>query len=167
MEIFKSNLLFLVMLFLGFNHRINNGIPNPNEFRIINFAEFESILNKPSDKLRIFNFWATWCAPCIKEMPYFEAAKNNDPDIELYFISMDDARKPERVISFIEKKQIKSPVLLLNDVDYNKWINKIDENWSGAIPGTLFIQNDGSRYFHEGELNEEELKSLIKQNKSN
>lgn len=135
------------------------------EFRIIDFPEFDSLINKPSDKLRIFNFWATWCAPCVKEMPYFEAAQNRNSNLELYFISMDDARKPEKVTSFIEKRNVKSSVFLLNDVNYNKWIDKVDKKWSGAIPGTLFIKPDGSRFFHEGEVNEEELQTLINQQK--
>jgi thiol-disulfide isomerase/thioredoxin len=135
------------------------------EFRIIDFAELENKINTPSDKLRIFNFWATWCAPCIKEMPHFESVKSQDPDLDLFFISMDDGRKPERVTNFISKRKIKAPVYLLDEVDFNKWISKVDEDWSGAIPATLFIKPDGSRFFHEGEVSEEELKEFIKQQK--
>jgi thiol-disulfide isomerase/thioredoxin len=132
-------------------------------FEIIDFARFESMIMENSEKLRVYNFWATWCAPCIKEMPYFEQIQEEDKDIEVVFISMDDGRKPERVTNFIEKRKIKSPVYLLNDVDYNKWIDKVSEDWSGAIPGTLFIKPDGVRSFFEGEVTYEELKSMISQ----
>jgi thiol-disulfide isomerase/thioredoxin len=134
-----------------------------NSFEIITFAQFEEIVNASSDKLRIYNFWATWCGPCIKEMPYFENLNASDPSIELFFVSLDDGRKPERVTSFIERKRIKAPVFLLDDVDYNKWIDKVDTSWSGAIPASLFIKSDGTRSFHEGEVTEMELKSLINQ----
>ena len=133
------------------------------DFKIITFEEFEVVLNKDSDKLRIYNFWATWCAPCVKEMPYFEMASQKNDSIELVFISMDDGRNPERVTNFMEKRNIKSPVFLLDDVDYNKWINKVNPEWSGAIPATMFIKPDGERHFHEGELEESELKKLIEQ----
>jgi thiol-disulfide isomerase/thioredoxin len=132
-------------------------------FEIIDFARFESMTVEKSEKLRIYNFWATWCAPCIKEMPYFEQIQEEDKDVELVFISMDDGRRPERVTNFIEKRNIKSPVYLLNDVDYNNWIDKVSENWSGAIPGTLFIKPDGVKSFFEGEVTYEELKSMISQ----
>lgn len=132
-------------------------------FEIIDFDRFESMTMEKSEKLRVYNFWATWCAPCIKEMPYFEQIQEEDKDIEVVFISMDDGRKPERVTNFIEKRNIKSPVYLLNDVDYNKWIDKVSEDWSGAIPGTLFIKPDGLRSFFEGEVTYEELKSMISQ----
>jgi thiol-disulfide isomerase/thioredoxin len=134
-----------------------------NSFEIITFAQFEEIVNAPSDKLRIYNFWATWCGPCIKEMPYFENLQKADSSLELVFISLDDGRKPERVTSFIEKKGIEAPVYLLDDVDYNKWIDKVDTSWSGAIPASLFIKSDGTRSFHEGEVTEIELKSIINQ----
>lgn len=151
---FKS--ILLVVLLWGLTHRNES-------FRIISFNEFEEITNKSSDKLRIYNFWATWCAPCVKEMPDFEKVNMADPELELVFISMDDGRKPERVTAFMDKKNIKAPVLLLDDVDFNSWIDKVSENWSGAIPATLFIQPDGNKHFHEGQLNEEELKTLINQ----
>ncbi|MEX2512612.1 MAG: TlpA disulfide reductase family protein [Cyclobacteriaceae bacterium] len=134
-----------------------------NNFRVISFNEFEEITDKPSEKLRIYNFWATWCAPCIKEMPDFEKINKELSEVELVFISMDDGRRPERVTSFMEKKGITSPVMLLDDIDFNSWIEKVNENWSGAIPATLFINPEGERHFHEGQLSEQELRELINQ----
>ena len=131
------------------------------EFAIIDFQEFEKMTMASSEKLRVYNFWATWCAPCVKEMPYFQQIQEEDQDIALIFISMDDGRKPERVTTFMERRKITSPVYLLNDVDYNKWIDKVSTDWSGAIPATLFIKADGSRFFHEGEVSYEELKAMI------
>ncbi len=149
-------LLALVILPMMPNTAADRG-----DFKIITFEKFESILNEDSEKLRIYNFWATWCAPCVKEMPYFEKASQENKALELVFISMDDGRNPERVTDFMEKRNIKSPVFLLDDVDYNKWIDKVNPEWSGAIPATIFIKPDGERHFHEGELEESELKKLI------
>lgn len=132
-------------------------------FAVISFQEFEKMTQKPSDKLRVYNFWATWCAPCVKEMPAFEKVNADDKQVELIFISMDDGRRPERVTSFMEKRGVKSPVYLLDDVDFNSWIDKVSEKWSGAIPATLFIKANGERHFHEGELDEHDLKKLINQ----
>jgi thiol-disulfide isomerase/thioredoxin len=130
---------------------------------VISFETFEQMTQKPSEKIRIYNFWATWCAPCVKEMPAFEKVSSEDTSVELLFISLDDGRRPERVTAFIEKRGVKSPVFLLNDVDFNSWINKVSEKWSGAIPATLFIKPNGDRIFHEGDLDEIELRELISQ----
>lgn len=150
---------FIFILSLIFNIMIDP--VSPKEATIISYSEFEKMVNEPSDKLRIYNFWATWCAPCIKEMPHFEKVSLSDPELSLYFISLDDGRKPERVNNFITKRQIQAPVLLLDDIDYNKWISKVHQDWSGAIPATLFIDAGGKKHFYEGEMSEEELKSII------
>lgn len=132
-----------------------------NDLKIISYPQFEEMVASPSEQIRVYNFWATWCAPCIKEMPHFEKVNREDKDIDLYFISLDDGRKTERVTNFIEKRNIQAPVYLLDDIDYNKWISKVHNDWSGAIPATLFIDANGNKHFHEGEMSEEELKSII------
>lgn len=155
------HLLILAFWFFFNSHFQMDLNPGPEEFKIISFEEFEVMMHQQSSNLKVFNFWATWCAPCVKEMPYFEKAQAEHPEIELIFISMDDGRKPERVTDFIEKRSVQAPVYLLDDVDYNKWIDKVSKDWSGAIPATLFIQPDGTRHFVEGELESDELESLI------
>ncbi|WP_143959906.1 TlpA family protein disulfide reductase [Litoribacter populi] len=130
------------------------------KLKIVSFDEFEEIIEAPSDGIRVYNFWATWCAPCIKEMPHFQKVSKAE-GVELMFVSLDDGRKPDRVESFMEKRKISSPVVLLDDIDYNRWIGKVSDDWSGAIPATLFIDAEGKRHFHEGEMSEQELKDFI------
>lgn len=153
MSILTKLLLPLLLLFSSFEKE--------NELKIISYPEFEEMVTTPSNQIRVYNFWATWCAPCIKEMPHFDKVNKEDKEVDLYFISLDDGRKTERVSSFIDKRNIQAPVYLLDDIDYNKWISKVHEDWSGAIPATLFIDADGKKHFHEGEISEEELKSII------
>jgi thiol-disulfide isomerase/thioredoxin len=153
---FMLKVLFIIVLL--FAPAITESEP---QFKVITFQEFEAMTAAPSEQFRIYNFWATWCAPCVKEMPYFEQAAKEFTDIELVFISMDDGRKPDRVTAFMEKRNILSPVMLLDDVDFNSWIDKVDPSWSGAIPATLFISSNGKRHFHEGEVDQEELFTLI------
>lgn len=159
MNAFFFQIALLYILVPGFS---STEKPDP-DFKIISFEEFEALTSADSEKLRIYNFWATWCAPCIREMPHFEQASKDNPELELVFISMDDGRRPERVTSFMERKDIQSPVYLLNDVDFNSWIDKVDKSWTGAIPATLFILPDGKRRFHEGEMEASELQNLIDQ----
>jgi thiol-disulfide isomerase/thioredoxin len=150
----------LILLSFVISGMLNSNTP---PLEIISFETFEQMTKKPSDKIRIYNFWATWCAPCVKEMPAFEKVSSEDSRVELLFISLDDGRRPERVSTFIEKRGVQSPVYLLNDVDFNSWINKVSQKWSGAIPATLFVKPNGERLFHEGELDESELRELISQ----
>ncbi len=140
------------------------------DVRVIDVMSLEKILNEVNSGTRVVNFWATWCKPCIEELPYFEAIKDNPSfdKVEVILISLDFVSDLEtRVNRFIEKQKIQSTVMLLDDTDYNSWINKVEPSWSGAIPATMFIRGDtGEKVFYEkqfepGEL-EEELTKFIK-----
>ena len=131
---------------------------------IYDFDEFEPLLNK-SDKTYVVNFWATWCAPCIKELPHFEDLNKNyqNKNVEVILVSLDFPRHYDKKLKpFIKKHDLKSRVVALNDPDSNTWIPKVSESWSGAIPATL-IYNKDKRQFYERSFNYEELKTEIEQ----
>ncbi|WPP51233.1 TlpA family protein disulfide reductase [Catalinimonas niigatensis] len=127
------------------------------------FAELEEKISTEVQKqLLIVNFWATWCAPCIKELPYFEKLAEEFPkaDFKVLLVSLD--MEKEKAVNFSKKKQLQSEVAFLDEVDFNAWIDKISAEWSGAIPATLMISASGEKIFHEGELSQEELNAYVK-----
>ncbi|WP_040496784.1 TlpA disulfide reductase family protein [Fulvivirga imtechensis] len=131
---------------------------------VIKFDRLQALMDKKGDKVTVINFWATWCGPCVKELPYFESVAAVRQDIEVYLISLDFVEKLDRVNSFIERKKLKSRVLLLDEIDYNSWIDRVDKSWSGAIPATLLLNPaTGKRKFVESELEEGELEQLIEE----
>ncbi|MTI20808.1 TlpA family protein disulfide reductase, partial [Fulvivirga sp. RKSG066] len=147
----------LISLFIFSASSISFG---QNKAEVIKFDKLAQLMSDEGDNIQVINFWATWCAPCIKEIPYFEAlpAQVEGRDITVTLISMDFVEKLDRVNSFIERKEIASGVLLLDNIDYNSWIDRVDESWSGAIPATMFIDSKtGKKKFIEGELEKEEL----------
>ena len=120
-----------------------------------------------SDTLYIINFWATWCKPCVEELPYFEQLADTcaNKKVKIYLVTT-DMRKDiaTRVTDFIKAKKLTQQVVFINEVNADKWINKVSEEWSGAIPSTLMIKGDiGYKHFKEGELTFEELNLLVKQ----
>ena len=130
--------------------------------KIVKFDALEQLMSAASDKMQVINFWATWCAPCIKELPHFETLNKHNDRLEVTLVSLDFASKVDKVNSFMQKRNLQSKVLLLDEIDYNSWIDKVDPSWSGAIPATLIInQSTGRRKFVEGELKEEELQELV------
>jgi thiol-disulfide isomerase/thioredoxin len=153
-------LAFLILISVGLQLSVE-----AQRVDIVKFERIQQLLDSKEEKLLVINFWATWCAPCVKELPYFENLNNKkDKDIKVTLISLDFADKLDRVANFVERKSMKSEVLLLDEIDYNSWIDKVDKSWSGAIPATLIINTStGKRKFFEGELEEGDLEKLISQ----
>lgn len=131
----------------------------------IKIPELEKILKNPENKLFVVNFWATWCAPCVSEIPNFEkAAKDYDPArVRFILVSLDFPSQIEKqLIPFLKKNKITLDIAVMTDIDYNGWIDKVDPAWQGDIPATLFFNNSKkTRYFHTGEVTEPELKKYI------
>lgn len=128
--------------------------------KVIKMASLESLMEKKEGPIQVINFWATWCAPCVKELPLFEQLQNGNTKVTL--INLDFVEKLDKVDSFIARKNLKSEVLLLDEIDYNSWIDKVDKTWEGSIPATLIYNPvNGKRAFVQQELKEGELEKLI------
>ena len=127
------------------------------------YLELKPLLEKNDGKTYIINFWATWCAPCVKELPYFEKINQeySDKNVEVLLVSLDFPKQVEKkLIPFINKRKLKSEVVLLNDINENVWIKAIDESWSGAIPATI-IYNKNNRKFYEQSFDYKTLKNEL------
>ncbi|WP_025741338.1 TlpA disulfide reductase family protein [Aquimarina pacifica] len=135
-----------------------------NTIKTLDFKELEPLLHTKSDTTYVVNFWATWCAPCVKELPFFETynQKNKDQKVKVLLVSLDFAKDIEkRLLPFIEKRNIQSEVVLLDDGDANSWIDKVDPNWSGALPFTLVFNSEKRNYFERSFESLEDLEKVI------
>ena len=152
--------VFVAVLFLtvGFPRAGAQHVP------VLTFSQFEPLLHQANDTLYLVNFWATWCGPCVRELPDIErvAGEMAGRKFSVILVSLDAvASLDDRVIPFINKNNIRSRVVLLNDPDFNRWIDKVDTGWSGAIPASLFYRGK-VRHFYEQTFTYEELNRLIK-----
>lgn len=132
---------------------------------VIRFGDLEKMLYQRDDTTYVINFWATWCAPCIKEIPHFlEVEKEmRDNKLRMVLISLDNPKDLQnKVLPFVENRNITVPVYLLDEPNYNQWMPKVYQTWSGAIPATLiYLKN--KRRFYEKPLSKEELVKAINQ----
>lgn len=136
---------------------------NATKVEVVDFEQLYPLLHKEDDRTYVINFWATWCKPCIKELPYFEelSARYDTDKITVILVSLDFMEQLSTgLIPFIEKHQLQSQVLLLDDPAANQWIPKVDTNWSGAIPATL-IYNKNKRSFYEQSFTEASLDAAL------
>jgi len=126
---------------------------------LITIDQLNDRVEKGKDTTYIINFWATWCVPCVKEMPAFEKFEHDfkTEKVKLLLISLNfKSELNNSVLPFAKAKNIKSEILLLDEKDPQEYINRIDSGWSGAIPSTLFIKNR-ERIFFEKDLTYDDL----------
>ncbi len=126
------------------------------------YTDFESfekeVLDIQDDKIYVINFWATWCGPCVKELPYFESLESEykGKEVITILVSIDWKTNLDRkVIPFVQKKGLQKQVILFDDPKPNNWIDKIDSSWTGAIPITL-IKSKNKQDFYEKEYHSTE-----------
>lgn len=130
---------------------------------VYDFEGFERFLYIEDNKTYVVNFWATWCKPCVAELPYFEKLNREyaDKGVEVILVSLDmPGRLETKLLPFLEEKKLTSRVIVLDDPKQNEWIPKVDREWSGAIPATL-IYNDKKRAFYESSMTYEELENNL------
>lgn len=151
--------LFILHLLLPLSLLSQNSV-----IQTVDFKGFEPWLNKSNDTTYVINFWATWCAPCVKELPDFEELnkKYKSKKFKMLLVSLDFMRmKESRLLPFVAQHKLKAQVLHLNEPDANLWIGIVNPTWSGAIPATL-IYNRSHRIFHEGSYTFKELDTIVK-----
>jgi thiol-disulfide isomerase/thioredoxin len=135
------------------------------ELEVYDYSGLEKLLYQEDDKVHVVNFWATWCAPCIKEMPHFEKinALYKEENVEVLLVSLDFPFQYDKKLKpFIKEHDLQSRVVALDDPDMNTWMPKVDESWTGAIPITI-IYNRAKRQFYERSFTYDELETELKQ----
>ena len=132
----------------------------------VNLNDLQGQMYSDSSQLTVVNFWATWCKPCIEEIPYFKALRKDfdTHSLKILMVSIDGSSHLSKVEKVTQKRNIPPQVLLLSyrPYDAEQFINTIHPNWSGAIPYTLFIKKGKILHTQEGSFTQEQLFRLTK-----
>ena len=137
---------------------------NAQEIKKWELQDLEAAI-KNSDKPTIINFWATFCKPCIEELPYFQetAKKYDSAGVQLILVSLDLPQAyPKKISAFAAKNKIKAPIVFLDETNADLFCPRVDPSWSGAIPASLFVNNKtGYKKFFEDQLSKEQVEKEI------
>lgn len=114
----------------------------------------------------IFNFWATFCKPCIAEIPYFQelVKKYDTAGVELILVSLDMEESYNKIKPFAAKRKFTAPIRFLDETNADLFCPVVDSSWSGSIPASLFINpKTGYRKFFEEELSRDQVEAAIQE----
>lgn len=132
--------------------------------RKVKIPELESVI-KQSQRPLVINFWATYCKPCLEEMPgLVKAAEQYSKDsVQLILVSLDlEEDYPDKVNSFVKRFKVKGVLYWLDEYDADYFCPRVDSSWSGAIPASLFVNNKtGYRSFQERALTASQVQLQI------
>lgn len=145
-KVFQVFILFIFSLL--FNNTQAQNISIIDSDSVLNLTKLK--VDSNSNTTYIINFWATWCKPCVEELPYFQKAELtlNDSNYHFIFISFDPVKSSKSVSKFIKNMQLPGEHAIIEVENMNKFINDVNEDWSGGIPLTIVINQAGTK-FHE------------------
>ena len=155
--IFRSLSIIVILLLFSCNE------PSKDTIEVVDFEGLYNKIDLSDDKTYVLNFWATWCAPCVKELPHFEEVNKEfkDKNTEVILVSLDFPSQIESKLKpYLKKNKIKSKVILLDDSKMNTWVPKVSEEWDGGIPATLIV-NASNYIFYPKPFKKEELLNEI------
>lgn len=159
----KIKLNFILLLFISLFTSAN---VSGQQIPVYNFAQFEPLLHQKNDTTYVINFWATWCKPCVEELPHFMEINSqySGNKFKMILVSLDFKSQMEsKLIPFVNANGVDAEVVLLDDLDYNSWIERVNKSWTGSIPATV-IYNKDFYFFTENSMSYNELNEIIKQN---
>lgn len=135
------------------------------DVKVIKIQELEKRIHNNSDTTYIVNFWATWCAPCVKELPDLDSISRlySGSKVKVLLITLDFKEDLQtKVTTFLKTHKLHPEILLLDEVNGNYFIPKVSDKWTGAIPATLVLNNKkGIEHFFEKKITYELLKTEI------
>jgi thiol-disulfide isomerase/thioredoxin len=133
--------------------------------RKVKITEVEEYI-KNSDHPLVVSCWATWCAPCIEEIPYFmqTVKKYNEQKVELLLVSLDFSTSyPTKIQELVKKKKFEATFFWLNETNADYFCPKIDPKWDGTLPSTLFVNNKtGYRQFFGRAMTDRQVELEVK-----
>ena len=117
----------------------------PVTLQLADADTLKALRKNDSGKLRLVNFWATWCAPCVAEFHEFVAMNRmyRHRDFELVTVSLNRPDEEKAVLSFLKKQQASTRNLLFASPERDELIDAFDPDWSGALPFTVLISSEG------------------------
>jgi len=130
----------------------------------IDIVGIEELVKNSSEKLRLINFWATWCAPCVAEFPELIEINRNfrKRKFEMVTISLDSPAKEAAVLKFLKKTYASTKNYHFNADDKYNLIEAVDKEWPGSLPYTIIVKPGGGILYKKlGTIDPPKVRKII------
>lgn len=143
----------------------HHGTSQDVDFNYVDLNELNILCSPEKDKVVILNFWASWCSPCIEELPYFKKLKKELPSVRVILVNVDfESEVEKKVHPFLARGQYGSlENIRLKGIPADDWMPVVDQNWSGAIPATLILAGGKKKFIEQKFENYNALKTAVQQ----
>jgi len=155
MKKFVSLIAFSFLIFNGFSQ----------EIKVVKIEDLKKIYNNPNDTTYVVNFFASWCGPCIMEIPILNKFydDNKNTTTQLIYVSLDNAQYLKKLPKLVSKMKMQAPVYLLNESSDFSWLPYIDKRWQGSIPATMIVNSKRNvKAFFETPMEKGQLEFYLK-----
>jgi thiol-disulfide isomerase/thioredoxin len=154
----KLSISLFLLVAVGFAQQVS---------AVYKLKQLQKRIHNNSDTVYVVNFWATWCKPCVQELPEFESfsKKHAAEKIKVLLVCLDFKEELDKKVNpFLMKQQYTMECVLLDETNGNTYINAISKEWTGAIPATLVTaKNKKKQRFAERKLNEEAIWKMVEE----
>lgn len=136
----------------------------PVTIQTIDDAAVAKLAKNDTENLVVVNLWATWCGPCVAEMPELVTVNRmyRGRKFKLVTISMDEPDKLDDALKVLREKHVSATNYLMKGKDRDSFAEALDKEWPGALPYTLVIAPGGKVVYRKaGAADPLELKRAI------
>jgi thiol-disulfide isomerase/thioredoxin len=166
MRIFFPSLIFTLVCLFGSPLCAQDTEAPTDRYTVYDtYDELEAHLNTYSEQILVVNFWATYCIPCIKEVPYFSTLQEKyaSKNVKVVMVNLDfKSQLNTRLDKFLDTNPLKLEIAVLADQDADTWVPKVAPDWDGALPFTLILHKGNIKNTHrEAFPNYEELEKFV------
>lgn len=108
------------------------------------YSALAPLFQQRNDTTYLVNFWATWCKPCLEELPLLQqlAEESSDAPLRVILVSLDtEPGAIDRIPGYLQNRGIDLPTVVLTD-ERSSWKRELDEKWDGSLPTTFVYRND-------------------------
>lgn len=115
---------------------------------VVSIETLKSRLSQLKGQVAVVNFWATWCEPCVEEMPELIEfdRKYRTKSVRFLSVSADHPDDLEdRILPYMKKAEIHFPVLVVGGESPDDLVKAVDPKWQGSLPATFVYDRDGNR----------------------